>query len=77
MTVKTRHLGASKWTSLQGIGPHLLVLPKHYKRVPGTPADVVYNSALDTWFAGALVSGCGGFGSGLWSAANNDSTTGA
>lgn len=35
---------------------------------------LVYNMALNTWFAGALASGCGGFGIGLWTAANNDPT---
>src|SRR5215469_1124592 len=28
---------------------------------------VVYNQRLDKWFAGDLVTGCGGFGIGLWS----------
>ncbi len=39
---------------------------------------VVYNTKLATWFAGDLVTGCGGQGIGLWSSTNGQTwTTGA
>lgn len=36
---------------------------------------LVFNAALNTWFAGALVGGCGGQGIGLWTSTGNPPTT--
>jgi hypothetical protein len=60
--------GGATWARLGPAGP----FTGHGANF-GDPV-LVYDAALNTWFAGALAGGCGGQGIGLWSAANNDPT---